>query len=333
MDFVVTHTFLICLFPLLAISSLLSHNLSEIVHPLTFSSSHHLKKTLIVYSGPVIPNDKKYDTNFRIFLRLGIFKSPKIDFIVVLSEETYKEYKNILPQYDNVKYLFRKNRCYDMESYRITLNTLSPKVKETYSFFIFLNCGLRGPFLPTYLPPTIHWPDLFTHFITPTIKLVGITFNCEHTPHVQSMLWATDTIGLSILQPKCIFDCMIDSSLSPEQKQEIIHKYEICLTVKILENNYGFTVINSFQNKQLQGDKWKNLSELCPDNGPSSLWFKSGKYPGNPDLHPLDTIFYKMINTINPKEINAFTALALGIKTEPTKNENRFASRRPKLVR
>lgn len=43
------------------------------------------------------------------------------------------------------------------------------------------------------------WMNMYLRKLTEEVKLVGMTANCWPTFHVQSMIWATDSIGLSTL--------------------------------------------------------------------------------------------------------------------------------------
>ena len=88
--------------------------------------------------------------------------------------------------------------CYDLESARKVL----VHRRVVFDKLVFLNCGLRGPFLSSQ--DTRFWAFAFTKMINSRVKLSGITINCggklnvEH-PHIQSMLWSTDREGLSII--------------------------------------------------------------------------------------------------------------------------------------
>ncbi|KAK3366518.1 hypothetical protein B0H63DRAFT_529903 [Podospora didyma] len=55
-----------------------------------------------------------------------------------------------------------------------------------------MNANIRGPFLP-YWASFACWFDLFLN------KLVGMTLNCKPRPHVQSMILATDYVGMALL--------------------------------------------------------------------------------------------------------------------------------------
>jgi hypothetical protein len=95
----------------------------------------------------------------------------------------------------------KENDCMDFGGWRYALDRL-PWRNGTYGHFVFMNSSVRGPFLPTYMPRSIHWTTLFTRYITDPslgpgpVKLVGTTINCYYAPHVQSMLWVTDLVLL-----------------------------------------------------------------------------------------------------------------------------------------
>ncbi|KAI0025380.1 hypothetical protein F4780DRAFT_774848 [Xylariomycetidae sp. FL0641] len=66
-----------------------------------------------------------------------------------------------------------------------------------YARFITLNASVRGPFVPGWSAAC--WSDAVLAAVTPRTKLVGLSANCSPRPHVQSMLWATDAVGMGIL--------------------------------------------------------------------------------------------------------------------------------------
>ncbi len=47
-----------------------------------------------------------------------------------------------------------------------------------YKYFIFLNSSVRGPFYPSYLPPSWQWTQAFTDRLVGDIKLVGSSLVC-----------------------------------------------------------------------------------------------------------------------------------------------------------
>jgi len=106
------------------------------------------------------------------------------------------------PEYRNLRVLKKTNECLDFGAWSYGLSTLDWQSGK-YKHFIFINSSVRGPFVPHYVPRFIHWTQLFTHLLREDgdghaangpIKLVGLSINCAISPHVQSMLWATDLV-------------------------------------------------------------------------------------------------------------------------------------------
>lgn len=59
-----------------------------------------------------------------------------------------------------------------------------PRLLDVLDFthFFFLNCGVRGPFLPVYWPRALHWSSAYTELIDTTVKIVGGSIVCLHFP-------------------------------------------------------------------------------------------------------------------------------------------------------
>ena len=100
---------------------------------------------------------------------------------------------------------------------------------KDYENFVFLNCGLAGPFLPaTAMGTDIHWSRYFTSRLSDKVKLVGISMSNSANPpmhevphnHVQSMLWATDSTGLQVIIKHFEQDLNIDM-LSGKQADDV----------------------------------------------------------------------------------------------------------------
>jgi hypothetical protein len=107
---------------------------------------------------------------------------------------------------------------------------------------VFVNCGLKGPFINPNDP--LFWAYKFTEMITTDVKLSGLTINCDgklhvHHAHVQSMLWATDRIGLSvILKAGAIYDCK-DQLSRHDGRAHLIIRYEMGVSKAIMKAGYG----------------------------------------------------------------------------------------------
>lgn len=133
--------------------------------------------TLVVYSGPTMPADAGgksglYHQNLRFFLKHGMKNTKgKVRTVVVITEgaEVDPELRSNSP---GVEWLVRQNRCYDLESYRVALNHIGEDGLKAYGSFVFLNCGMVGPFLPSYAwRLNLHWSEFFVSRLTADVKL------------------------------------------------------------------------------------------------------------------------------------------------------------------
>lgn len=116
------------------------------------------------------------------------------------------------PKYRNLRVLEKANECLDFGAWAYGLSKTNWRGGH-YKRFIFINSSVRGPFVPQYVPKSIHWTQFFTNLLREDgdgyadngpIKLVGLTINCQFSPHVQSMLWATDLAFSPTLLMECI---------------------------------------------------------------------------------------------------------------------------------
>ncbi|KAH7321926.1 hypothetical protein BKA65DRAFT_482355 [Rhexocercosporidium sp. MPI-PUGE-AT-0058] len=129
--------------------------------------------------------------NLKFFIAHGLHAAA--DFIFILNGET--KAKDIVPKKDNIRLIQRPNECYDLGAYAEVL--LRDDLYKNYKRFITMNASIRGPFVPYWSEGC--WTDMFLNKITDEVKLVGITANCWPTFHIQSMIWATDRIGIETL--------------------------------------------------------------------------------------------------------------------------------------
>jgi hypothetical protein len=113
-------------------------------------------------------------------------------------------------KHSNVKIWKRPNTCYDLGVYAEVLKSNSSALVRAHEKFILINASSRGPFVPFWSQAC--WSDAYLRLIDTTaansnatdtdpVKLVGMTNNCvEVRPrHIQSMILATDQVGMNIL--------------------------------------------------------------------------------------------------------------------------------------
>ena len=121
---------------------------------------------------------------------------------------------------ENLLIVDRPNTCYDLGAFGQVLTANSSNLYATHKQFILINASLRGPFIPVWSHDC--WTDAYLRPLNTLdwksrqIKLVGMTINCvEGRPrHVQSMILATDDIGMRILLG-LEADTIVDTAMSP----------------------------------------------------------------------------------------------------------------------
>ena len=201
-----------------------------------------------------------YADNFDFFLKYGLHNSSQtvhVDFVLVLTEESLPEWDDKIKALNmpNVRVLLRDPDCYDMQSFIVALQVVDYR---QYDRIIGVNCGLRGPFVPPYVRHIMPWTVMLGSLIDDDVKLAGLSQNRNGNPwkahqrHVQSMIWVTDRVGLSvILAAGCMFDCSVQIPGRVMGRDYLIQRYEIGMSVAIKQANYSLRAWNNFQiNKQ-----------------------------------------------------------------------------------
>lgn len=229
-------------------------------------------KTLVMYN---YFESAKAKRNLAFFLDHGVHERPDTDFLIVSNSHICLD----LPLSSNFGIVFRENTCYDLGAHKETI--LRYDLKKRYSKFILLNGSVRGPFMPNWSQDC--WTDAFTRHLNFTVKLVGPTFNCEYKdekyPHLQSMILATDRIGLGLLLEN--YKCFTS-------KRQAIELAEITNYKTIKDAGYDVHVFfDQFQLDRLDIDH-------CSHGVPRKI-------------HPLEVIFIKTSPTILPDLVAAYT--------------------------
>lgn len=154
-------------------------------------------KTIVLYCF------HKYSTRVKQFIETGIFKDPKVDFMVICNHPTLKIH---VPSY--VRYINRENIGYDFGAWSDCV--LDHDLVNKYDHFIFLNSSVSGPYTRE------KWTDIFLKGLQGNIKLYGCTINAMYNSdkllkdslyrsHVQSYLFCMDKKTLAFLIEKKIF--------------------------------------------------------------------------------------------------------------------------------
>ncbi|KAK6522986.1 hypothetical protein TWF281_002412 [Arthrobotrys megalospora] len=160
---------------------------------------------------------------------------------------------------------------------------------KKYNRFIMMNASIRGPFLPTWSKEC--WSDAYLDKISERNKLVGMTMRCNadggKRKVMQSMLFATDRIGLQTLLP-ILNHCFPDFWKAVNAEEHAAQT--------MLDAGYNITVLmSSFQSSKDYVNTCSH-GEVLGDNA----------YFGT-SLHPYETIFQKANRGIFPRQLELLT--------------------------
>ncbi len=235
--------------------------------------------------------------NFDFFAQFGIINDPNVLFIIVING---KNCSVEIPEFDNCVIITRDNTGYDFGAHRASLDYLtdlhSCAVKDIpYDYFICMNCGVIGPFLPKYYPKNVSWTNIFTDNLNDKIKLFGTSMVCfEYNavtgrgPHIEGFFFCLDKIGLNVaFNKKTIFT-------NHKTKYDAIQNGEYGLSKAILAAGYSLDcMLYKYQNID-----WSNKENWINQNN-NSFPSRSGTYEGI-SIHPFEVVFHKWFWLNNP---------------------------------
>ena len=205
---------------------------------LSVSNSVSTGRVLIIYVWA--DTDVQSLGNLQFFIRHGVDAAQPADYYFILQKVNGKTVnQSRLPSLPpNAQYIQHENECYDFGTYGWFLSSFGDKI-SLYKYFILMNASIRGPFFAAYFHDEARWWfTVFTKRLNDEVKLVGSTINCEHKPHVQSYLLATDRVGLSILADKQrgVLSCKKDYS-------DAVFNGEIGASQLMLSANYQIAAL------------------------------------------------------------------------------------------
>lgn len=192
-------------------------------------------RTLVLYVYH--ETDEWYQENLRFFLRVAMdptHDSDVVDYVLVVNGDTKLPLTKLLAatpahREGRVRVVHRPNTCYDGGTMGEVLRAY-PRLATAYRYFVLMNASVRGPFLPRYFAATVGgpWTAVLTSLLSDETKLVGTTLSCQTHVHVQSMVLATDRVGLAVLQERGVLKC-------PATLRQAIHTYELQASAAILD--------------------------------------------------------------------------------------------------
>ncbi len=232
--------------------------------------------------------------NVQFFLRHGLSDDSDVDTICVVSDPNI-----IYEARDQVRFVNRNNEGQDFGAWGDFLTRIDPGARDRYDYFVFINQTVIGPFYPVWYQPTRHWSQHLTRMLDHEVKLAGMTINHAIAPHVQSTLFATDSVGLKVLLEAGIFD----PARVPEDKNDLVVECEIRMSREIIKAGYN---IRSLQRSE-QGIDFRQA--IPPNRLHGDVWYheyaqehiRSGAVP-----HPYETLFYKTNTPIDHRMIDDY---------------------------
>jgi hypothetical protein len=224
--------------------------------------------------------------NLQFFISHALHAKAK--FVFIFNGET--DAQLLLPtNRSNIHYVKRNNTCFDLGAYAEVLKSNGSMLIRQHKRFIMMNASLRGPFVPFWSRDC--WSDAYLAKLGDHVKLVGMTMNCrgDLPRHVQSMILATDSLGLAtLLTPDGIDNCPQDMSQAVA--------LETRLTSLIKANGYTVSVMMAM------GNSYEGWVDVCA-NGDVTV---PGAYDGT-NIHPYDTMFVKTKRGADPKILELLT--------------------------
>ncbi|KAL0939761.1 uncharacterized protein CTRU02_206371 [Colletotrichum truncatum] len=245
--------------------------------------------------------------NLKYFLKHGLHDAA--DFVFIFNGDTpqgQEKAAKLIPKRNNIKIVERNNTCFDLGATGEVLK--KNKMWKKYDKFIVMNASLRGPFLPHWSDSC--WSDLFLAKVTDEVKLVGITANCYPRFHVQSMIWATDRIGMELLLDP--FQGLAASVGDGWGSREDLVGLGGCYNeyIKAIHAEIGSTSIitGAGYKVDVMMTSYHGISTPDPRTYCTSIpshvqdTLREGEYFGF-TIHPYETIFIKTNRNINPAQI------------------------------
>ncbi|KAI0840599.1 hypothetical protein F5Y06DRAFT_243814 [Hypoxylon sp. FL0890] len=270
----------------------------EAKHHISVSNHHdgitNSTRLLVVYAYTESPNAKE---NLAFFLDNGLHGGA--DFIFVLNGRS--DVAKLIPTKANIQVVARPVRCSDLGVYGEVLRKGGQW--NEYSHFIMLGSSAWGPFMPFSTHSC--WTDVLLGRITKDVKLVGMTANCLPKFHIQSMVLATDSIGMGLLleDPSVLNTHHGNQTIAFEgcyrDKKHVVQS-EIKATAVIKKAGYKVDALMAAfrKSEDYEGDCAKNSTE-------DAFW---GETYDDTDIHPYETMFMEANRIIEPFSISQLAA-------------------------
>jgi hypothetical protein len=217
-----------------------------------------------------------------------------LEFFLKEGYERFRNFKNVdiylclnggkcnvkLPEEtENFKIVKRGNTGFDFGAHEEVLNIVISKYgsldKSPYSTYVFLNGSQRGPFLPVYWRPDVHWSTVFSD----KFKTAGLVGSCKFF-HSKDKIETVESWAFA-LRPDALKIAIDNGTIfrqHPTKESACIAEDD--LTRVILNSKLG---IDTLQLKFARDKSSKNNYKIS-----SRPWSYE-----NISINPLETVFYK----------------------------------------
>ncbi|KAI1096479.1 hypothetical protein F5B19DRAFT_488438 [Rostrohypoxylon terebratum] len=207
------------------------------------------------------------------------------DFIFILNGPT--DVADLIPSRDNIQVIPQSSVCSDLIAHGGVLR--KDDLWKNYDQFIMLSSAVRGPFMPFWSRGC--WSGVFLNRITENVKLVGMKANCLPKFRIESMVWATDTVGMGLLlgppksssvpdMPDQNHNQVVATGDHVRQMKQLIH-HEVEVTRAIKSSGYKVDTLTS-------SPEIEDLQEICATDS-----IEGAAYGNHDGVHPYETIFVK----------------------------------------
>ena len=243
--------------------------------------------------------------NLEFFQRHGMLHKDshnlKVDYFLMINGPNLSVEAH---NYWSVKY--RENVGFDFAAWSECIKSIDV---ENYDYFVFLNDTVRGPFDDS------EWLTTFTNLIDEKTKLAGMSINCctykpfvdyyreQSIPHVQSMFWCTDQIGLKIARATVLDK--IDLTKNAIGKEHVIITCELGLSYHFLISGFNITcILKEYQKDYRNKSNWLINTQNGRNGDP---WHFQAYFGRN--IIPTESIFFKINRVLDTWLLNNQTHL------------------------
>jgi hypothetical protein len=179
------------------------------------------------------------------------------------------------------------NQGFDFGAHTSMLEHLATEKRLPYDYYIFLNCGVVGPILPSFMPKSWHWANAFLDKMTESVGLVGTSIVClpkkdrgGYGPKVEGFAFAMSGQALDVVRTHGT------SFQQHKTKIKAILDGEAALTNVVLKHKIGIDcLLLSYQGiNWLDENEWNCNRHKYPS--------RESTYHGI-SINPLEVIFHK----------------------------------------